>query len=132
MLYRIFIEETKLDIATLSALSEYEKRLSPYTNIKLITSKEHKRQQSDNPNTYKILINKHNDTISSEEFANKLAYLTNHGHSTIDFYIGTEVSDFNEDISISHMNISNGLLTNILYEQIYRGYMINIGKTYNK
>ncbi len=133
MLYRIFINQNKLDTNILQAINEYTKRLSPYCNIELLTSKDiNKLIDSDTQSSYKIVINKSSDTISSEDFASKITNLTNHGNSTIDFYIGVEPNRYDDILTISKTNISIPTLTNILYEQLYRAYMINIGKTYHK
>lgn len=133
MLYRIFVNYNKLDSNVIQAIHEYEKRLSPYCNINLYVSKDiNKIISSDVQSSYKIIINKSVDTISSEDFALKIANLTNHGNSTIDFYIGIEPDKYNDILTISKTNISIPILTNILYEQLYRAYMINIGKTYHK
>ncbi len=133
MLYRIFTNQNKLDSNVLQAINEYTKRLSPYCNIELFTSKDiNKIIASDTQSSYKIIVNKSSDTISSEDFALKITYLTTHGNSTIDFYIGAEPNRYDDILTISNANISVPTLTNILYEQIYRAYMINIGKTYHK
>lgn len=132
MVYNIYINQIKLNNNTVKALDEYKKRLTPYCTVNLFLAKNTDISSVLKNTNYKILVDKKGDTISSEDLARYISDITVHGASTVDIFINHDIPIYNYKLTISHMNISNDLLSNILYEQLYRAYMINIGKTYHK
>ncbi|MDR7855011.1 23S rRNA (pseudouridine(1915)-N(3))-methyltransferase RlmH [Tissierella sp.] len=116
---------------TKEAISEYSKRLSAFTKIEYIVSK---NPTKDIPNnTYVIQINTKGKNITSEELAQKMDYITTHGQSHIVFLLNISLdisSDFS--LAISPMEIGMDILPIVLYEQIYRAFTIISGKTYHK
>lgn len=77
--------------------------------------------------------------LSSEELADKFADLMTYGKSDITFVIGGSLGTSEEVNNRADMLISFGrftlphqLMRLVLSEQIYRGFMIDAGRTYHK
>lgn len=77
--------------------------------------------------------------LSSEELAEKIADLTTYGKSDLTFIIGGSLgtsqaildrADY--EISFGKFTLPHQLMRLVLTEQIYRGFMINAGRTYHK
>lgn len=77
--------------------------------------------------------------LSSEELAEKIADLTTYGKSDLTFIIGGSLgtsqavldrADFS--ISFGRFTLPHQLMRLVLTEQIYRGFMIDAGRTYHK
>ncbi len=121
----------------LLAMKEYAKRLSPYCNIQLSTINNYFLNNSPDAlgkihGHYTILVNSSSNTITSEELATTISNTMNN-YSNIAFFLETSQSIFyNQILSISNLSLSADISTVLLYEQIYRGYMINAGRTYHK
>lgn len=119
------------------ARAEYEKRLSPYCKIQCISSEQTDTAAYIQDKAYKIFIPNQStfhycQTISSEDFANKLLSLTLHGTSHIQFYVDMQEAICSEAMRISNMEIASPLISLLLYEQIYRSYMILNNRPYHK
>lgn len=77
--------------------------------------------------------------LSSEELAEKITDLTTYGKSDLTFIIGGSLgtsqaildrADFS--ISFGRFTLPHQLMRLVLTEQIYRGFMIDAGRTYHK
>ena len=130
---------------------EYCKRLSAFCKLNIIEIKE--QNQLSNPEMilekegeeilkklkgYSILCDINSTEIGSEKFAKKLKDLSLKT-STLSFVIGgsygvsQSVRDrCDERISFSPMTFPHNLFRIMLLEQIYRGFMIESGKSYHK
>ncbi len=130
---------------------EYCKRLSAFCKLNIIEIKE--QNQLSNPEMilekegeeilkklkgYSILCDINSTEIGSEKFAKKLKDLSLKT-STLSFVIGgsygvsQSVKDrCDERISFSSMTFPHNLFRIMLLEQIYRGFMIENGKSYHK
>lgn len=130
---------------------EYCKRLSAFCKLNIIEVKE--QNQLSNPEMilekegeeilkklkgYSILCDINSTEIGSEKFAKKLKELSLKT-STLSFVIGgsygvsQSVRDrCDERISFSPMTFPHNLFRIMLLEQIYRGFMIESGKSYHK
>lgn len=130
---------------------EYCKRLSAFCKLNIIEIKE--QNQLSNPEMilekegeeilkklkgYSILCDINSTEIGSEKFAKKLKDLSLKT-STLSFVIGgsygvsQSVKDrCDERISFSLMTFPHNLFRIMLLEQIYRGFMIESGKSYHK
>ena len=130
---------------------EYCKRLSAFCKLSIIEVKE--QNQLSNPEMilekegeeilkklkgYSILCDINSTEIGSEKFAKKLKDLSLKT-STLSFVIGgsygvsQSVRDrCDERISFSPMTFPHNLFRIMLLEQIYRGFMIESGKSYHK
>lgn len=130
---------------------EYRKRLSAFCKLNIIEIKE--QNQLSNPEMilekegeeilkklkgYSILCDINSTEIGSEKFAKKLKELSLKT-STLSFVIGGSygVSQSVRDscdkrISFSPMTFPHNLFRIMLLEQIYRGFMIESGKSYHK
>ena len=130
---------------------EYCKRLSAFCKLNIIEIKE--QNQLSNPEMilekegeeilkklkgYSILCDINSTEIGSEKFAKKLKDLSLKT-STLSFVIGgsygvsQSVRDrCDERISFSPMTFPHNLFRIMLLEQIYRGFMIENGKSYHK
>lgn len=130
---------------------EYCKRLSAFCKLNIIEVKE--QNQLSNPEMilekegeeilkklkgYSILCDINSTEIGSEKFAKKLKDLSLKT-STLSFVIGGSygVSQSvrgrcDERISFSPMTFPHNLFRIMLLEQIYRGFMIESGKSYHK
>lgn len=143
-----------------SAISEYEKRLSAYTNIEIIEVSDEPIAKNSNPtldqqikekegskilstikdNEYVILLDLHKvNEYDSISFANHLDKLFTNGKSTITFVIGGSLGlgenirqRANERIILSKFTFTHQMVRILILEQIYRAFKINSHETYHK
>ncbi len=134
------------------AIEEYIKRISKYTNIKIIEVKdeglvepnkslileEEKILKHINDKDYIITLEIEGKELSSTEFADKLDKITLEA-STITFIIGGSygLSDNIKEkaklhLSFSKMTFPHQLFRVLLLEQIYRAFKINNNESYHK
>ena len=134
------------------AVQEYEKRISKYTSISIITvpdegtddvEKNISREEESvmkhiNPKDYIISLDIDGKEVSSPEFAEKIdkIFLEN---SNITFVIGgsyglsQHIKDMsNYRLSFSKMTFPHQLFRVMLLEQIYRAFKINNNEVYHK
>jgi len=126
------------------SISEYEKRLSRYCKTHLFKDKTLEKALKRMPtNAYIIAVSTKGVSISSENLAKKISQLGLQGTSNVVFIIGLNyevvsetnielLNRVNETISLTSMEMSLGLQTTILYEQIYRAYRIINNHPYHK
>ena len=134
------------------AIEEYIKRISKYTNIKIIEVKdeglvepnkslileEEKILKHINDKDYIITLEIEGKELSSTEFADKLDKITLEA-STITFIIGGSYglsenikSKAKLHLSFSKMTFPHQLFRVLLLEQIYRAFKINNNESYHK
>lgn len=111
----------------LAAIREYQKRLTPFTKIKLLTLEEYI------PDKRELVIEIKNigETVSSEYFADRLKQYMLKGVSCITFSL-VPIPEPKKTICISRMHMSEPLAACVLHEQIYRSFMIIHNRTYHK
>lgn len=131
MNFKIYIPEKIKNKHQQAAVKEYEKRLSRYCKIKTIIYKDETELEKLPSKTYKIRITPQGDTITSEALADKINHLGVTGKSDVTFIIHDSI-DSNEILALSKMDLSVGMTTTVLYEQIYRGFRINNNEPYHK
>ena len=139
------------------ACEEYGKRLSAFASVEVVEIKESRIGETPSAGEIKSTLDAEGEKIlaaiperayvaalcvegksfSSEEFAKILEDKA--GEGTICFIIGASygLSDkvkarSDAKISFSAMTFPHQLMRVILFEQIYRGFMINHGRTYHK
>ncbi|MDF2881158.1 MAG: rRNA methyltransferase [Clostridiaceae bacterium] len=133
MNFKIYIVGDKINKFYKEAIKEYEKRLSHYCKIKLISVKsENELAKKAFDKAYKITINENAYLISSEELANKINNFAIDGISDISIIIGAKSIEYNESLTISPMEMDLGLKGTIIFEQIYRAYRIINNQAYHK
>lgn len=143
-----------------SAISEYEKRLSAYTNTEIIEVPDEPIAKNSNAtldqqikekegskilstikdNEYVILLDLHKaNEYDSIAFANHLDKLFTNGKSTITFVIGGSLGlgenirqRANERIILSKFTFTHQMVRILILEQIYRAFKINNHETYHK
>ena len=142
-----------------SAIREYEKRLSKYGKLRMIEVADQKTPDGASlaleeqikvkegqailknikNNTYVIALVINSEQYSSEDFANKIKQLGVNGKSHVTFIIGGSlglsnevIQRANETISFSKMTFPHQLMRVVLLEQIYRGFRIIRGEPYHK
>jgi len=140
-------------------VAEYEKRLRPYLNLKIVELTEEKRSASASPSAEKTAIVKEGERIisavpsgsyvitldaggaswSSLELAGFLRLRELAGKNQITFIIGGDLGLFPKVLSKSDMQLSLSKMTFthqmarlLLMEQIYRACRINSGEPYHK
>lgn len=139
-----------------SAISEFEKRLTPYCSLSVIEipaenifdeslSEKYKEAEADKilqsikQGAFVVTLEIKGKNFSSEEFAQKLKDISNSGINEIVFIIGganglhekvTAVS--NLKLSFSKMTFTHQMIRLILIEQIYRSYKINLNEPYHR
>ena len=140
-------------------VAEYEKRLRPYLNLKIVELTEEKRSASASPSAEKTAIVKEGERIlaavpsgsfvialdvggtswSSLELAGFLRQRELAGKNQITFVIGGDLGLSREVLSQSDMRLSLSKMTFthqmarlLLMEQIYRACRINSGEPYHK
>ncbi len=133
MNYKVYAIGNKIEKFYSDAIKEYQKRLSRFCNISFTNYKNPQqlpKQQLDK--YYKIGISPSGKSLSSEELAEKIKELELSAKSDILIVIGNEEISLNESISISPMEMSLGLASTILFEQLYRAYKILNNEPYHK
>lgn len=134
------------------AIEEYKKRISKYTNLKIIELKdfstndieknlEKEKEEIEkylNQKDYLITLEIDGEQISSEKFASKINNTLN-TNSNITFIIGGSYGiansikeSANYHLSFSKMTFPHQLFRVLLLEQIYRSYKINNNESYHK
>ena len=121
------------------ARKEYEKRLSRYCKLKVIKVKniEYIEKKLKEEKTI-CLLSPGKNVLSSEALAEEILKSEVQGKSSASFLIGSSFpSDFLEGkeiktFSISPMDFSQGLLSAVFLEQIYRAYRIIKKEPYHK
>lgn len=88
---------------------------------------------------YKILLDLHGVSLSSEKFADKINDITNKSYSSISFIIGSsygisdEVRSYADyRLKISDMTFTHPQTLMLIMEQVYRAFKINNNETYHK
>jgi len=149
------IKETYLK----DAINEYTKRLSKYTNLKIIELADEKIKNNSSLKEEILIKNKEGQNIlnnikkdsyiicldlkgkqyTSEEFSQKIDNISLTGNSSITFIIGGSLglseeilTEANELISFSKMTFPHQLFRVFLLEQIYRAFKISNNETYHK
>lgn len=139
-----------------NGISEFLKRLTPYTTVeiielqpieikdenltnKILEQEGHKILSCIKQTDYVITLEINGKQLSSEAFAQKLSELTNQGLTEVVFVIGSScglspiVSErANFKLSLSKMTFLHQFTRLILLEQIYRGFKILKNETYHK
>ena len=132
----------------------YQKLLSPYAKIKIITIKPatgtsitHEQSKEAeakiilpllNPTSFQIALDEHGKIITSNDFAKFIQQKQLSGVSNLTFIIGgafglsqliLKKSDLN--LSFSAMTFTHQMIRPLLFEQLYRAFTIISGKTYH-
>jgi 23S rRNA (pseudouridine1915-N3)-methyltransferase len=130
----MIIIDDKLESFYLDAIKEYEKRLSKYCKLKIVSSKSAKKiENMVLSSSYSIAVSTSGKNISSEELASKIEQFGIDGQSNINLFIGnSENLQYNEVISLSKMEMSLGLQSTVAIEQIYRAFRIIHNHSYHK
>lgn len=121
------------------AKKEYEKRLSRYCKLKIIKIKgSHELEKKLKEEEEIFFVTPGKNLLSSEEFADSIREMELQGKTRISFLIAPSVNvEFLKGkkinpFSISPMDLSEGLLSTVLLEQIYRAYRIIKNEPYHK
>ena len=127
-------------------VSEYLKRIKPFAKIEVAEIPECKTVKDEGAkllaqilrDSFVIVLDVAGESLSSENFAEKIAALSLHGVSSITFIIGgafglseevRRAADFR--LSISPMTFTHQMARLILVEQIYRAFKIIRGEPYH-
>jgi len=126
------------------AIAEYTKRLTPFCRVKVAEFKEEKGDERllaalRADKGYKIALCVEGVQKSSEELASLVEKAETDGGGSVAFVIGGSDGLSEEAkkecafrLSFSKMTFPHQLMRVILFEQIYRAYMINNNRTYHK
>ncbi|MDA3845234.1 MAG: 23S rRNA (pseudouridine(1915)-N(3))-methyltransferase RlmH [Vallitaleaceae bacterium] len=119
------------------AILEYQKRLSRYCKISLILVKSVDKLIKKIPitNAYTLCVTSKGTPISSGVLAEKISHLGLSGQSNLNIILGSDDSVnhlINENIAITTMDMDSGLMTTIIFEQIFRAYRIINNHAYHK
>ena len=127
----VFIPKKALMGFFREAIKEYEKRLLPYLSSSVMYYSTKDDLQKKLTDSYRINIETGSDTIDSLCFARKISDFGNRGISNITYIINSPIAS-NETLNLSSLDLSDGMLATLLYEQIYRAFRINDNKPYHK
>jgi 23S rRNA (pseudouridine1915-N3)-methyltransferase len=127
----VFIPQKALKGFFREAIKEYEKRLLPYCSSSVMFFSTRDDLLKKLPAAYRINIKAGTDSIDSMCFAQKISEYGNKGISNITYIINSPIAS-NETLNLSSLNLSDGMLATLLYEQIYRAYRIINNKPYHK
>lgn len=135
----IYISAKKIDSNYELAVKEYLKRLQRFAKVTIRKNQDIKKAAetcSSDAKSRNILIVPGIMSPSSPELAEKIAELACSGYSTLNFFLGdsgqNEVHSFHDILSLSGFQLSSGLTTVVITEQIYRAFCILNHITYHK
>ena len=133
MNFKIYIVGKKIDGFYQEAIQEYQKRLSRYCkiNYSFVKNEEQLAKKISNK-TYIINISPSGQEVSSEELAQKINDWAVSGISDITIINSSPKIPTQEHLVISSMEMDPGLMTTIIFEQIYRSYRILNNQAYHK
>ena len=127
-------------------INDYFQRIAKYTKIEIMEIKDNFVYAKEiaalkakiNPQDYNIALDLRGNTLTSEEFAQKMAQILPIKNN-ITFIIGGSLGLDDEIrhmvdyvLSFSTFTFPHGLFRGILLEQIYRAFKINNHETYHK
>lgn len=101
---------------------EYIDRISHYSTISYTDKKEQK-------DSYVIKIG-YKNKITSIDFAKKMSDILANGYSKI--FFAFDIEEYNYEMSLVDMNVTDNMKNVLLLEQIYRTFKINNNETYHK
>jgi 23S rRNA (pseudouridine1915-N3)-methyltransferase len=127
---KVYIDEKIKNKHQLGAIKEFDKRLSRYCKIKLVTIKP-SELDSISDKTHKIYVHESGESITSEGLSDKLNHLGVTGKSDVAFIL-MNTDTYEETMCLSSMTLSTGMTVTVLYEQIYRAYRIMRNEPYHK
>lgn len=133
MNFKLYLVGDKIPKHFQSAIGEYEKRLSRYckTSLNIIKTEELLAKNLAG-GIYTIYISPKGKVLSSTDLSQIISQYGLKGTSEVAIVYGKEPAHMDEHWAISPMDIEEGLLMTILYEQIYRAYRIMNNHAYHK
>ena len=125
------------------AADEYAKRLERYCKVWREPAKRNTKERAKNTGMksgYLVRVKPEGAVLSSEELAKWLQDLMNSGISDVAFLInrGADekndpfLSEINQELSLSGLDLPDDAACALLLEQIYRGFKIMRGESYHK
>lgn len=127
MLIQIIFNEKMKNSAYLPAIKEYQKRLSAFTRVTMLSLKDYIPDKRE----FLIQVERQGETISSEALSAQLCGIMLGGCSTITLSL-TPLPHADAALCISNMKMSEELTLTVLHEQLYRSFMIMNNRTYHK
>lgn len=127
MLIQIISNEKVKDTDYLSAIGEYQKRLSAFTKVKMLSYSDYIPGERE----FLVQVNSYGETVTSEKLSEQLSKIMLNGYSTITFSL-VPLMQPDHVLCISNMKLSENLTLTVLHEQLYRGFMIMNNRTYHK
>lgn len=138
MEYNIYINEKKIENMHLDAINEYIKRLSTEVKVNIYSGKLAHKALKSHKDDYLYCIESGLSSFDSVELSNDIYTNALSGFNRFGFTIGytygsiSHLCNHTKVLCLTNMNISTGMLSVVLLEQLYRAYTIHIGKTYHK
>jgi len=132
-LITLLIVHQKKDIPDhyLGAIKEYSKRLSRYCNLTIEAVENISEIPPLVSSFYTYRVHVKGKALDSVSFSETLQSLTLNGHSKIAFVLNMKF-DSDDNISLSHLSLSDELSVVSMLEQIYRAFRIWYGEPYHK
>ncbi len=130
--YKIILPSDEMPDFYQGAVKEYIKRLGRYCHIIV--------QYLDDPQNiddiiegfYCFKVSSKGKSLTSENFSELLEDLSVKGHSKVVFVMNIKTSSFDDSLSLTSLDLTNGLSLTCLLEQLYRGYKISKNEPYHK
>lgn len=133
MNFKIYLVGDKIPKHYQCAIGEYEKRLSRYCKTSLsVLKNEDLLHKSLTGGVYTVYVSSKGHVLSSTDLSQVISQYGLKGTSEVGIVYGKEPAHWDEHWAISPMDIEDGLLMTILYEQIYRAYRIMNQHAYHK
>lgn len=128
----IYVNQKKINPLCQKAMAEYQKRVSPYCNLKIVCLP-NKIKFTSGKNTANYYLS-HGPTISSEDYANQINAVSVGGISKINYYVGydSELTSGMEEFPLCSISPSYEMSALLLSEQVYRAFTILNNITYHK
>ena len=128
----IYVNQKKINPLCQKAMAEYQKRVSPYCNLKIVCLP-NKIKFTSGKNTANYYLS-HDLTISSEDYAKQINDVSVGGISKINYYVGYDsgLTSGMEEFSLCSISPSDEMSALLLLEQVYRAFTILNNITYHK
>lgn len=130
--YKIILPSTAIPDFYSEAIKEYTKRLSRYCHIEVQHIDSVKNLNTLIEGFYCFKVSTKGKSMTSEGFSELLEDLSVRGHSKVAFIINLKTPLFDDTLSLTSLDLSNGMSLTCLLEQLYRGYKISKNEPYHK
>ena len=130
--YKIILPTRNFPEFYQEAVKEYSKRLGRYCHVDIQYLDEHQNIDPLLDGYFRFKVTTKVKSMSSENFSGLLEDLAVKGYSKVAFLINIKNVSWDDSISLTTLELSDGLHLTCLLEQIYRAQKISKNEPYHK